>query len=361
MIPRRSHRKRKSTGVVMLDYLSDEDGDLNEAAKRQKQQHDAFEEVRGDLQKILTSLMRHQYAAPFNQPVDPVALNIPDYFEKITNPMDFSTIQKKMDSSQYTNVDDFAEDIRLVFTNCFSYNPPTSQICHMAGTLSKLFEKKFKQVRDKQSRDEITEMESIIVELKSEHHKLLQELQKLIKDTGSTSPEPTPETPMPVGTPEVTATPRARKSEEESVKAELVPPFAFEQKQKLTERVNDLSPENLQRLVDLITAEMGDPLKNGELEIDLESMSDSILHKLDQFITQALNEQFKAEGSAQTVQPVAAVKVEAKETVHTTPANVTSADTTSTQPAPKKEEDDSSSSSSDSDSSSSSDSDSDSD
>jgi hypothetical protein len=94
MIPRRSHRKRKSTGLL-LDYLSDEDGDLNEASKKQKLHQEAFEEVRGDLQKILTSLMRHQFGAPFNQPVDPVALNIPDYFEKITNPMDFSTIQKK--------------------------------------------------------------------------------------------------------------------------------------------------------------------------------------------------------------------------------------------------------------------------
>ena len=56
-----------------------------------------------------------------------------------------------MDTSQFTNIDDFAEDIRLVFANCFTYNPPTSQICHMAGTLSRLFEKKFKQVRDKQS------------------------------------------------------------------------------------------------------------------------------------------------------------------------------------------------------------------
>ena len=97
----------------MLDYLSDEEGDQNEAAKKQKLHQAAFEEVRADLQKILTSLMRHQYGAPFNQPVDPVALNIPDYFEKITQPMDFGTIQV---SIQFHHI--YLQHTYILFSMC---------------------------------------------------------------------------------------------------------------------------------------------------------------------------------------------------------------------------------------------------
>lgn len=42
--------------------------------------------------KTLRNLMKHEYGWPFNLPVDPVALEIPDYFDVIKRPMDFSTI-----------------------------------------------------------------------------------------------------------------------------------------------------------------------------------------------------------------------------------------------------------------------------
>ena len=38
---------------------------------------------------ILKGLMATKTAAPFNTPVDPVALNLPDYFTIVENPMDF--------------------------------------------------------------------------------------------------------------------------------------------------------------------------------------------------------------------------------------------------------------------------------
>ena len=42
--------------------------------------------------KILQGLKRHSYAWPFVKPVDPVELNIPDYFDIVKNPMDLGTI-----------------------------------------------------------------------------------------------------------------------------------------------------------------------------------------------------------------------------------------------------------------------------
>jgi len=46
--------------------------------------------------RILIDLRKHADAAPFNQPVDPVSLNIPDYFNVIKNPMDLGTIMVKI-------------------------------------------------------------------------------------------------------------------------------------------------------------------------------------------------------------------------------------------------------------------------
>jgi hypothetical protein len=46
-----------------------------------------------DYEKILAKVMAHPNAWPFNQPVDPVALNIPDYLDVVKQPMDLGTIK----------------------------------------------------------------------------------------------------------------------------------------------------------------------------------------------------------------------------------------------------------------------------
>lgn len=42
--------------------------------------------------RILQTLKKHPSSWPFLEPVDPIALGIPTYFEIIKEPMDFSTI-----------------------------------------------------------------------------------------------------------------------------------------------------------------------------------------------------------------------------------------------------------------------------
>jgi hypothetical protein len=58
----------------------------------------------------------------FHRPVDPVELGIPDYPDIIKNPMDFSTIKKKLNHSFYRNCREFCDDMNLVFDNCILYN-----------------------------------------------------------------------------------------------------------------------------------------------------------------------------------------------------------------------------------------------
>lgn len=68
----------------------------------------------------------------FHEPVDPVKFNIPDYFVKITNPMDFSTVRKKLHHNCYKDPEAFVSDMLLVFSNCITYNGPENAVSKWA-------------------------------------------------------------------------------------------------------------------------------------------------------------------------------------------------------------------------------------
>ena len=86
--------------------------------------------------KLINMLWKVKGAYLFHKPVDPVELGIPDYFEIIKNPMDFSTIKKKLSNNLYTNFKQFTEDIALTFDNCYTYNGTNSSV-GLACTLVK--------------------------------------------------------------------------------------------------------------------------------------------------------------------------------------------------------------------------------
>ena len=73
---------------------------------------------------LLNRLMSHQFGWVFNTPVDVVTLKIPDYFTVIKHPMDLGTVKSKLSSGQYSSPLGFAADVRLMFSNCYKYNPP---------------------------------------------------------------------------------------------------------------------------------------------------------------------------------------------------------------------------------------------
>jgi hypothetical protein len=98
--------------------------------------------------KILELVVSHQYSWPFLQPVDPTALNLPDYFTIIKNPMDLSTARSKLLGGKYETIQQFSGDIRLIWQNCFTYNPPNTDIVKMAQELDQFFEQKIKKVVD---------------------------------------------------------------------------------------------------------------------------------------------------------------------------------------------------------------------
>ncbi|KAK6195468.1 hypothetical protein SNE40_000893 [Patella caerulea] len=98
--------------------------------------------------KDLLSKKHQGYAWPFYKPVDAKGLSLNDYYEIIKKPMDLGTVKKKMDNREYKSGTEFADDVRLIFTNCYRYNPPNLDIVSMAKRLQDVFELKFAKIPD---------------------------------------------------------------------------------------------------------------------------------------------------------------------------------------------------------------------
>lgn len=97
--------------------------------------------------RVHAKLMNHKWAFPFMQPVDPVALHIPDYFTIVKNPMDLGTIRKKLVNGEITTEEEYISLVRLVFDNAILYNKPQDDVAIMANALITYFDKEFKQLQ----------------------------------------------------------------------------------------------------------------------------------------------------------------------------------------------------------------------
>ena len=118
----------------MVDEINDEDLKM----------HDSWEKI---AKKLMNNLWKHKDAELFHKPVDPEELNIPDYFNIIKNPMDFSTIKKKLSNCTYTNLKEFVNDMTLVFENCYTYNGRKTMIGDMCTRVKKEYDKLFEELK----------------------------------------------------------------------------------------------------------------------------------------------------------------------------------------------------------------------
>ncbi|BFG00835.1 bromodomain-containing protein 3-like [Drosophila madeirensis] len=99
--------------------------------------------------KIIEELLdkKHcHYAWPFYKPLNADKLGLTDYHDKIKKPMDLGSIKNKLENGHYSSVLEFAEDVRLVFSNCFKYFDPDNDYVGMAQELRNVFEMLYAQI-----------------------------------------------------------------------------------------------------------------------------------------------------------------------------------------------------------------------
>ncbi|KAK2093555.1 Transcription intermediary factor 1-alpha [Saguinus oedipus] len=119
--PSHNSEKRKTEGLVKLSPID----------KRK-------------CERLLLFLYCHEMSLAFQ---DPVPLTLPDYYKIIKNPMDLSTIKKRLkDYSMYSKPEDFVADFRLIFQNCAQFNEPDSEVANAGIKLENYFEELLKNL-----------------------------------------------------------------------------------------------------------------------------------------------------------------------------------------------------------------------
>lgn len=75
-------------------------------------------------------------------------MGLHDYHDVVKKAMDLSTVKTKLESGQYKTKYDFADDIRLMFNNCYKYNGEDSEVAKVGKLLQAIFEESFAKVPD---------------------------------------------------------------------------------------------------------------------------------------------------------------------------------------------------------------------
>ncbi|XP_015116795.1 bromodomain and WD repeat-containing protein 3 [Diachasma alloeum] len=95
--------------------------------------------------QLLEALWQCEDSIPFREPVD--TMEHPDYHQIIDTPMDLRTVKEDLLGGNYETPQEFAKDMRLIFTNSKNYNTnKRSRIYAMTLRLSNLFDAQMKKI-----------------------------------------------------------------------------------------------------------------------------------------------------------------------------------------------------------------------
>merc|ERR1719322_2323805 len=271
-----------------------------------------------EILKELLSKKHSAYAWPFYKPVDDT-MGLPDYRKIIKHPMDLGTIKNKMDAREYNTHQEFAADVRSVFTNCYKYNGPDHEVTAMARKLQDVFEMKYAKIPDDNEAgndlDSEDEHERKLFQLQEQLKSLQEQMRILVEESmrsksrkkskavagghaanlaaSSKSAGKTPQSrqrkpknsqaapPLAGGGAGGSATSKnAFDTDDES----KVVPMTYDEKRQLSLDINKLPGDKLGRVVQII--QQREPaLRDSnpdEIEIDFETLKPSTLRALEQ-------------------------------------------------------------------------------
>ena len=74
--------------------------------------------------------------------------------------MDLGTIKERMEAGRYTSVNQFENDMKLVFTNCMQYNRADSELYQTAEKALKTFERHIIKIKQSNKQNQRTSTKS---------------------------------------------------------------------------------------------------------------------------------------------------------------------------------------------------------
>uniref|UniRef100_F7DKT0 Bromodomain testis-specific protein n=1 Tax=Callithrix jacchus TaxID=9483 RepID=F7DKT0_CALJA len=298
-----------------------------------------------EILKEMLAKKHFSYAWPFYNPVDVNALGLHNYYDIVKNPMDLGTIKEKMDNQEYKDAYEFAADVRLMFMNCYKYNPPDHEVVTMARMLQDVFETHFAMIPDEpvesmslcciktditetigrentnegfskgnssdDSKDErVQRLAKLQEQLKAVHqqlqvlsqvplHKLTKTKEKSKKEKKKEEANDSNENPrkmckqMKLKGKSKRNQPKKRKQQFLGVKPEdedNAKPMNYDEKRQLSLDINKLPGDKLGQVVNIIQSREPS-LRNSsldEIEIDFETLKASTLRELEKYVSACL-------------------------------------------------------------------------
>lgn len=249
--------------------------------------------------KELMSKKHYNYNFPFLSPVDTVELNIPNYNEIVKHPMDLGTIQSKLANNQYENGDEFEKDVRLVFINCYAFNPEGTDVNMMGHRLEAVFDKKwanrpipaptpphsdYDEFSDEEDDDEPEINESMLSDvpaikfLENQLIRMKKELDELKKQHLNKLKEQREANRM-----KRRKSKKLKKNKKYNPLQNTQPIVTYEMKKQVSESVPNLSDKKLQQLIKIIKDDV-DLSNEDEVELDMDQLEDRTVLKLYNFL-----------------------------------------------------------------------------
>ncbi|EJD04035.1 Bromodomain-containing protein [Fomitiporia mediterranea MF3/22] len=259
--------------------------------------------------KILTDLHKKSLftiASPFYEPVDAVKLGIPHYPKIVKRPMDLGTMRKKLDNREYPNAAKFKEDFALMIRNCMAFNPVGTAV-HDAGVeIQRVFEEKWSHLpplkvpsedededEDEDSDDDriraIADLEARIETMRGNLAALKNQAKKKVKKEKrppKRASPPVASTSKPNNRP-AKPVPKKKSSKKAQIPDDDV--LSFDQKKDLSETIQNLEGEKLERVINIIhegVPEIRD--SSEEIELDIDQLPAPVLLKLYNFVIRPL-------------------------------------------------------------------------
>merc|ERR1719309_1645997 len=265
--------------------------------------------------KEMFSKKHSAYAWPFYKPVDTEQLDLHDYKQVIKKPMDLGTVKTKMEGREYRTPAEFAIDMRLIFTNCYKYNPPEHDVVAMARKLQDVFEMRYARIPDEVSAnnqggfvkhesaatdgedyDSEDERERKLLQLQEQLRQMQEQMKILVEESIRSKNRKKHKTKE--GKPESGGKPRKTKSKKTLKGAAAIDsddelkttPMTYDEKRQLSLDINKLPGDKLGKVVQIIQHREPSLRDSNpdEIEIDFETLKPSTLRALEAFVTQSL-------------------------------------------------------------------------
>ncbi|XP_045486666.1 bromodomain adjacent to zinc finger domain protein 2B isoform X10 [Pieris rapae] len=127
-----------------VDGHEAENAPLLSRAKKEKSSAKKLNKELQFCKNLLCEMECHEHAWPFLIPVN--TKQFPQYKKVIKCPMDLSTIRRKLQESGYKCKDEFASDVRLIFSNCEIFNEDDSPCGRAGHSMRQFFETRWAQI-----------------------------------------------------------------------------------------------------------------------------------------------------------------------------------------------------------------------